>query len=127
MRGEQGGRQELAQSARRDSVGRGKMEVTWEGSVWGDSLEEASPQKMEEGKKKKKMEEAFECERGWDCEQRPWEIEKEVLGMLSSFFGLEVGAGLVHSGWGRVGKAGQGVVGWGVDSSTGLGALDFSL
>lgn len=53
LRGEQGGRQELAQSVRRDSVGRGKMEVTWEGSVWGDSLEEASPQKMEEGKKKR--------------------------------------------------------------------------
>lgn len=64
---------------------------------------------MEE--KKKKMEEAFECKRGWDCEQRLWEIEKEVLGMLSSVFGLEVGAGLVHLGWGRVGKAGQGVGG----------------
>jgi len=73
------------------------------------SLEKGSRQKMEE--KKKKMEEAFECKRGWDCEQRPWEIEKEVLGMLSSVFGLEVGAGLVHLGWGRVGKAGQGVGG----------------
>ena len=94
------------------------MEVIWEGGVWGDSLEEASPQKMEE---------AFECGRGRDCEQRPWEIEKEVLGMLSSAFGLEVGAGLVHSAGGRVGEAGQGVGEWGVGHSTGLGASDSSL
>lgn len=34
------------------------------------------------------------------CEQRLWQIEKEVLGMLRSIFWLEVGVGLAHLGYG---------------------------
>lgn len=39
---------------------------------------------------------------GEACEQRACEIEKEVLGMLRSILGLEVGMGLAHLAWGRV-------------------------
>lgn len=53
------------------------------------SLEKESPQKTE----------AVGCGRGGPV-RKAWEIEKEVLGMLSSVFWLEVGVGLAHMGGG---------------------------
>lgn len=78
-------RQGLVQSKRRDSGGLGR-----DGGKGGrmcpeGSLEEESPQKTE----------ALGCGRGGPV-SKAWEIEKEVLGMLSSVFWLEVGVGLVH-------------------------------
>lgn len=55
---------------------------------------------------------------------KAWEIEKEVLGMLSSVFWLEVGVGLVHVGGG--GWKGGWTLGVG-DSGKGLRALYCSL
>lgn len=61
--------------------------------------------------------------KGVACEQRPWEIEKEVLGMLSSIFWLEVGVGRVRVGGGAGRGCSIGDVG---GSCTGLRDLDSS-
>ena len=45
-------------------------------------------------------------QKGVACEQRLWEIEKEVLGMLRSIFWLEVGLGQVPRGVGVGGGGG---------------------